>query len=909
MKKGITFFKFSDKVQNHFKRLFFCFAQRGGYLFFMKYTRLILFIGFIFNLIHISLAQTKVYQTQRLTNKSPVIDGKYDESAWDAVDWSGDFVQRDPNDGGPPSQNTEFKILYDDDNLYVVIRAFDSVPGEIVRQLSRRDKDDGDYLAISIDSYNDKQTAFSFGITSAGVQFDFMFVNDNIADPNWEAIYYTATIIDALGWTAEMRIPLSQLRFAKMDKHNWGINIFRYIYRKQELSLWQPVARTAPGLVSLFGELKGLDGIKPRREIELLPYSYAKASFDKKEEGNPFKTGQNYSGAVGLDGKIAVTNDFTLNFTINPDFGQVEADPAVVNLTAFETFFPEKRPFFVEGKNIFLFKLTGADSENNMNMPFYSRRIGRTPQLTLYPDSGTYVKAPEQTTILGSFKLSGKTKKGFSLGIVESVTQNEFATIDSAGVRHKEGIEPLTNYLIARASQDFNKGTTTIGGIFTATNRFIKEPQLEFLAEAAYTGGLNAIHFWKNKTYYLSGRAVFSSVFGSQQAINILQTSAVRYFQRPDNTYVTYDPTRTQLNGYGGTFETGKAGTGNWQYMSYFTFRSPGLEFNDVGFLKQADEIQQLFWLGYRKFKPFGVFRWASANFTEYLTWDFGWENTNKGLAFNMNGQFKNYYTAGAGINYAGTTLSRGELWGGPALLLPPVLSFNVYLETDSRRKIFFRLSTSHYFGQQDFSDSHKYTLAITYKPTNTLYFSLTPQYTSGFNQIQYVVNTAMNDEPRYIMASLNRKEYDLSMRVNVSLTPRLSIQYYAQPYIFAGEYSDYKRITDSRADEFPDRYHQFSNTEISYSETWNAYFIDEDSNGESDYGFYKPDFHYLQFRSNMVFRWEYKTGSSLYLVWSQGRTELEENGENNFGQYARELWNTEPRNDFMLKISYLIVF
>lgn len=875
----------------------------------MKFIQLFIQVGFTLCIFTNSYAQTREYQTQRSTDKAPVIDGRYDETAWDAVSWSGDFIQYDPNDGAKPSQETKFKIMFDDNNLYVVIRAFDSIPGKIVRRLSRRDTDDGDWLAISIDSYNDKQTAFSFGITSAGVQFDYMFVNDNVSDANWEAIYYTATTIDALGWTAEMRIPLSQLRFTKADKHNWGLNIYRYIYRKQELSLWQPIPRTAPGLVSLYGQLRGLDGISPRRDIELLPYTYAKATFDKKEDGNPFKTGQNYSGAVGLDGKVAITNDLTLNFTINPDFGQVEADPSVVNLTAFETFFPEKRPFFIEGKNIFNFKLTGVDSDNNLNMLFYSRRIGRTPHYTICPDSGIYVKAPEQTTILGSFKLSGKTRKGFSIGIIESVTQNEKAIIDSAGIRHKEGIEPLTNYLIARATQDFNKGITTIGGIFTATNRVIRESQLEFLPEAAYTGGINAIHFWKNKTYYLSGRAVFSSVYGSEQAINNLQRSPARYFQRPDNTYVTYDPTRTSLSGYGGTVEIGKTGTGLWQYLGYLTFRSPGLDFNDAGYLKQADEIQQLFWLRYRKFKPFGIFRWASANFTEYRTWDFGWENTNKGVDFNINGQFTNYFTAGAGINYAGTTLSRGELWGGPALLLPPVLSFSAYAESDSRKKIMFRASTSQYFGQQDYLNSHKYTLEITYKPINTLYFSLIPQFTSGFNRIQFVDYASVGNETRYVMASLSRKVYDLSLRVNLSISPELSIQYYAQPYIFAGKYSDYKQITDPKANDFTNRYHQFSHSEISYYEPWNAYMIDEDSNGEADYGFYKPDFHFLQFRSNLVFRWEYKRGSSLYLVWSQGRTDVAENGENNFGQYSRDLWNAQAQNDFMLKISYLIVF
>jgi hypothetical protein len=872
---------------------------------------LISFIFFCLSVCNIAAiqAQTKTYLTQKLTDKTPVIDGKYDETAWNKVEWAEDFIQREPNDGAEPSQNTRFKILTDDNNLYILIRALDSVPGEIVSRLSRRDKDDGDWLAVSIDSYEDKQTAFTFGVTSAGVKFDFMFVNDNVNDANWDAVYYTATSIDALGWTAEMRIPLSQLRFANMEKHNWGLNVFRYIYRKQELSFWQPIPLTAPGLVSRYGQLQGLDGIKPHRDIELLPYSYAKATYEQKDEGNPFKTGQKYSGTAGMDGKIAVTNDLTLNFTINPDFGQVEADPAVVNLTAFETFYPEKRPFFIEGKNIFNFKLTGADSDNNMNMLFYSRRIGRAPQFKLNPDSGIYVSAPEQTAILGSFKLSGKTRKGLSIGIIESLTRYEKATVDSAGVCHKEGVEPLTNYLIARISKDFNKGTTTIGGIFTATNRSITESQLEFLPDAAYTGGLNAIHFWKNKTYYLSGRAVFSSIYGSEQAITNVQRSAARYYQRPDYDYVTYDPTRTFLGGYGGTAEFGKAGTGNWQYLTYLTFRSPGLDFNDAGYLRQADEIQQLTWIRFRKFKPFGIFKWASANFTEYATWDFGGESINKGIDLNANGQFVNYYTTGVGFNYAGSTLARGELWGGPALLLPPILNFSAFAESDSRKKLLFRASTSHYFGQQGFYNSHKYSLEITYKPVNSVYFSLIPLYTKGFNQLQYVDETSFNSEPRYIMASLSKEVFDLSMRVNVSFTPELSLQYYAQPYIFAGKYNDYKRITDPKADEFIDRYHQFTAEEISYNESWNAYMIDEDHDGESDYGFYKPDFHYLQFRSNMVFRWEYKTGSSFYLVWSQGRTDLQESGESALGQYMNDLWDVHPRNDFMLKISYLVVF
>jgi len=876
----------------------------------MNFRTLYIFISFLFLSTAVS-SQSKVYQTKMLSQKAPVIDGNANDEAWSKVGWGEDFIQRDPTDGANPSQHTRFKIIYDNNNLYLLVQALDTFPKEIVKRLSRRDREDGDWVAISIDSYNDNLTAFTFGVTSAGVQFDFMLVNDNSNDANWDAVYYSATEINAEGWNAEIRIPLSQLRFAKKDSHSWGLNIFRYIYRNQEMSFWQPIARTAPGLVSLYGELNGINGIKPKRDIELLPYTYAKATYNKKIEGNPFEKGSRYTATAGMDGKISVTNDLTLNFTINPDFGQVEADPAVVNLTAFESFFTEKRPFFVEGRNIFNFKLTGADSENNQNMIFYSRRIGRTPHYSISTDSGEYVRAPEQSTILGSFKLSGKTKKGLSIGIIESATKNELALVDSVGIRRKMSVEPFTNYFIARASQDFGKGRSTLGGIVTATNRFFNESYLNFLPTASYTGGIDGVHYWKNKTYYISAKAVFSKIEGSKTAINYLQRAPARYFQRPDLTHVTYNPDRTTLEGIGGTLETGKAGTGNWQYMAYLTFRTPGLDFNDVGYLKQSDEIQQLFWLRYRKLNPFGKFRWALVNFTQYYTIDFGGNSINKGFDINTYSQFINYFSFGAGFNYSGNLLARGELWGGPALLLPGVSYGWGFLETDNRKKFIAKVNGSIQKGNNAYFEQEKINIELTYKPLNTLSISLIPQYTKGFNAMQYTIYTLnySNNESRYIMATLEREVLDLSMRINVSLSPNFSLQYYAQPYIFAGKYSQFKRITNPKASDYYQRFQAFDNQNIFYDNENDFYTVDEDKDQIVDYGFYNPNFHYLQFRSNMVLRWEYRRGSSLYLVWSQGGTDWGYEGDMQFDRYTNQMLKMDYKNVVMLKISYLYVF
>ncbi len=604
----------------------------------------------------------RVYITQSIgTAKAPVINGFIEEDVWDIVEWQGDFIERIPDENTPPSQQTKFKILYDDKNLYLAFRVFDTEPDKIEKRLSRRDGFEGDYMEIHFDSYHDLRTAFSFTVTAAGVKADeAISENGENFDESWNPIWYTKTNIDSKGWTAEVRIPLSQLRFGKSEEQVWGLQVMRRLFREEERSLWQRIPQDAPGWVSEFGELRGLFNLKPQKQIEIQPFLLAQFDTYPKEENNPFRDGNDFTFNGGIDGKIGVTNDLTVDFTINPDFGQVEADPAAISLDGFQIFFEEQRPFFVENKNIFNYQF--ADNQDNV---FYSRRIGRQPQG--YPDLGgnEFAKSPVNTTILGAAKFSGKTKNGWSIGILESVTAKEYAKIDHNGEEREELVEPLTNYFVGRLQKDFNDKNTFIGGIFTATNRKIEE-NLDFLRAKAYTGGLDFKHQWKGRKYYAEGNVVVSNVQGSKESITQTQESLTHLFQRVDAKHVSVDPNRTSLTGTGGKMEAGKSGGGNWDYNGGFIWRSPELELNDIGFLRQADVINQFTNINYQTLKPFGIFRKINVRLYQDSGYDFD-KNFNT-LQFRMNSgiEFKNNWGADIGLIGRPITYSNTALRGGP---------------------------------------------------------------------------------------------------------------------------------------------------------------------------------------------------------------------------------------------------
>jgi hypothetical protein len=853
------------------------------------------------------LSQNTSYTTQRTGTNPPEIDGKLEDAVWAEVAWGDSFTQRQPYDGKPPTFKTQFKILYDDINIYVGIRAFDDNPLTIVKRLTRRDESDGDIVEVTFDSYFDKLTGFQFTVNAAGVKSDAILTNDNNNDFTWDPIWFVKTNVDSLGWTAEMKIPLNQLRFSSKPEQTWGLQVFRLLYAKQEVSIWKYIPKEASGWVSLFGELNGIRNLVPKREIEVVPYTVVQSDRFEKEEGNPFADGSKNTLSAGVDGKIGITNDFTLNYTINPDFGQVEADPSEVNLSAFESYFEEKRPFFIEGKNIFDFKPTNGDGGNSSDNLFYSRRIGRIPHHSPDLSDNEYASVPDHTDILGAFKLSGKTRNGFSAGLLETFTQKEVAKIDLEGVERKEAVEPFTNYAAGSLQKDFKKGNTVIGGMFTATNRSITDSVLDFLPASAYTGGINFIQNWDNKAYAFRFNGIFSLVKGSEKAMLDLQESSTHYFQRPDRDYVPVDSSLKRLVGHGGTLEFAKNGKGHLRYMAWVTWRSPGLELNDIGYLRESDVVQQVFWAGYRIWEPFSIFRSMNFNFNQWSAFNFGGENLYKGGNMNANINFKNFWFFGTGINRDGKSLSMGDLWGGPGLRYEGGWNWWISVNTDYRKKLQFYANSSFYWGDVQSQTYKNYNAGFTYKPTNALSFSVSPFYSYGNTQTQHVTNEDVGDETRYIMASMLSESFGASVRVNLSLSPEISIQYYGQPFIFSGKYTEFKNITVPRAEKLGERFHLYTADELTYDEVENTYSVDENADGASELSFDNPNFNFFQFRSNFVARWEYLPGSSIYLVWSQGRTGDDENGNFRFAKNMDQLFAVHPQNIFLVKVSFRI--
>ena len=843
-----------------------------------------------------------------LDKHKPEIDGQLVEDVWEIGTWETDFVQRQPNENAPPSEQTAFKILFDAKYLYIGIRMYDQDPSSINQRMSRRDGFEGDWVEVSLDGNGDLRSAFSISLTAAGVRGDkIISMNGANEDPFWNPIWSAKANVDEAGWTAEMKIPFSQLRFGKSKSTSWGLQVRRKYFKEEETAVWQRVPLNASGWVSEFGTLEGLQNLGAQKLMEIQPYVVTSFESFQKEPQNPFKSKNKTTMTAGVDGKIGLSNDLTLDFTINPDFGQVEANPSAIALDGFQLFFAEQRPFFVENKEILNYQFSTPkiwSIYNNDNL-FYSRRIGGKPHGSAQQLSNEFVEAPERTTILGAAKFGGKTQKGLSIGILEAITATEYAQISDGTNNRARLIEPLTNYFVARVQKDFNNRNTFIGGILTATNRDLDEPLESLLHQNATTFGLDFFHQWNNRNYYVGANFIGSHVQGSKAAILKTQTSIPHLFQKPDASYAPVNPNRTSLTGHGGDIKIGKVGSGHLTFETGLTWRSPELELNDMGFMREADVIFNYAGIDYNFFKPFSVFRSAVIKYKHWIFADFGGRINFADWDMEMRGVFKNNWSANLGFFIQPHIYSRSLLQGGPRIKMPDQHGAYWGLGSDRRKKLSFYYNGWTKMGNSDSYFLLENSLALRYQPLDQFNISLSPSYTFTNKRLQYISTTQNGGASRYITARLDQKTLSLALRLNYTISPDLTIQYYGQPFVSTGKYKGFNYVQHPLANSFSEQLAFFDTDQLSEDASSGNYIIDEDRDGHTDYQFHNPDFSFVQFQSNLVLRYEYKAGSEIFLVWAQNASDYGMPSARFIEDVNQQLLGIRPKHTFLLKMTY----
>ncbi len=880
----------------------------------VKYIFLMILAGFV-----LGFASTPEFVKQLIavrTNEPIKIDGILSESVWQRPGCTA-FFQQDPNQGQPASELTEVWLAYDDEALYIAACMHDSHPDSIIARLARRDNDVGsDLFAVGIDSYHDKRNGYYFIVSAAGTLQDGILYNDDWSDGSWDGVWEAKPLITSDGWCVEMRIPFSQLRFEEKDKYVWGIDFERVIGRKKEQSYLVYTPRNESGSVSRYPDLIGIEHIKPPTRLEVTPYITERAEYAQHDAGDPFNTGSKYTSAVGADLKWGLGTNLVLEGTINPDFGQVEVDPAVVNLSDVETYFNEKRPFFLEGMNIFSFGQGGVNNYWNFNWSspslFYSRRIGRTPERVL--PNYDYADVPLGTHILGAAKITGKVVDGWNVGLIEAVTKREYAQLDTAGALWSLEVEPMTSYTIARAQKDFNDGHQGIGILLTSVNRFFDDTDIKTDvnedAQVAAVDGWTA--FDADKMYVISGWTAVSNVQGTRERMINLQESSSHYFQRPDAPEVSLDSSATSIKGYAGRFTFNKQ-KGNMLLNAALGFISPGFESDDLGFLSRTDVINYHVGTGYKWNDPTKYYRYFNIYGTVFSTYDFGGDATWRGVWWGIDYQLPSYDYLGLYYDYGFKSFDDFRTRGGPKMLNPVCYEWNFNYSSDSRNKYVYGAYWYAYEGHNGFS--HNLSLSVTMRPVSNISISFGPGYVLNSDQAHWIGNY---DDPfptttygeRYIFADLVYKELSAQIRIDWTITPTLSFQLFAQPLISSGIFTNFKEFVHPRSFDFL----VFGKDGSTITKNFNSdgslgsYDFDPDGSGPAQsINISNPNFNFVSLRGDAVLRWEYMPGSTLYLVWTQSRSDNLTDGTFNMGNSIDRLGCAKPDNIFMLKLTYWI--
>jgi len=797
----------------------------------------------------------KVITAIRINPYAPVIDGVLNDEIWHKAPASGGFLQKEPKEGNEPTEDTKIQVAYDDDAIYFGVTCYDKEPNKITARLTRRDGwVESDWMSVNIDSHHDHQTGNWFCVNAAGVLNDGQMFNDGWEDSSWNGVWEAKTSKNSEGWCAEYRIPYHVLRFSQKEEYVWGMNVIRYISRRSEKDFWVLIRQNENGWISHFGHIEGIKGINPPNHLEFAPFLVGRSTLLAKTEEKSDNT--DLFSSAGIDMRYGVTSNVSLNATVNPDFGQVEADPAQLNLTAFETYFAEKRPFFIEGNTIFSTPHPDIVGVTGVPDLFYSRRIGRQPEQFPIPDGSEVIEQPKSTTIISAVKLSGKTERKTAFGIVEVVTADEYADIErkitdpvtgsEQTKREKFRVEPMTNYFVGRVQQDVLK-KSTIGTMLTAVNRDGVAP--------SYVGEVDSHLILGEKEYSLDARLAGS------------QTGTIN----------------DRKNGYD-AFAYFYKFSGTFGGQLFLDARSPEFNVNDLGFVDRVNLIQSGMHLMAKIQKPWALARKSGFNFNTWSSWNYDSVNLAKGINLNNWNELKNYWFCSYGISREFEALDDMNTRGGPLMIRPAYIWGWIELGTDGRKLIILHPHTS--FNRTD--DGHSRGLgpgmSVDINLASNVQFSIGSGLSISNNFAQWVTNVDDNGDginDHYVFGKLKSCVFDVNTRLNVSFTTNISLQLYLQPFVAVGSYSNFKELARPSSYEF-----------IPYTK------LD-----------YNPDFISRSLRGNVVFRWEYRPGSALFLVWSQSRSASPSADDPVLRPYEniRDTFTDEGEDVFLAKLSYWI--
>ena len=840
---------------------------------------------------------------------APAIDGRLDDPAWAAAAVAAaGFTQRKPEPGRAATQRTDTRVLVDGDALYVGMRLHDSAPDSIVATLARRDYDGySDWAHVIVDSFHDRRTAFHFVVNPAGVKRDGFISGDTewSEDLGWDAVWDVATRRDSAGWSAEFRIPLSQLRFASAGGADggsvWGLQFGRDVARRGERSYWAPIPADVETFVSNFGTLTGVPVHEAKRRLEVAPYAVASARRSNDDFGNPFRPPSARSASIGADFKVGLSSDMTLTGTVNPDFGQVEADPSQVNLTGAETLFSERRAFFIEGLDLFQYNLSWGDWLFGNEQLFYTRRVGRAPQLD-FPDSARQTSASDLTRILGAAKLSGRTG-AWRVGLLSATTAEETGSYSHPAGIARQVVEPMTHYGVLRLGRDFERGESQVGFIGTSTNRRLEPASADVLHSSAFAGGIEGRRRFSNGKYGIAGYLFGSRVAGSPAAIARTQTSFHHLFQR-DPARLRLDSSATSLSGLASEVRFSKNGGGRSRVGLSAHVVTRGFDVNDLGFITRSNFVNTTGWVGRARMEPTKRTRLWGSFVNWWALWGLSGPERVAGVNWWNRVQLQNYWELIGLTEYHLEATSVSLLRGGPAMRTPARLSANYQIRTDPRRRSNWLFDLGGSPRSADGSWAARIGPGWTLRPVDRAEVQLQPMVEWRRTGTQFIDDVSTPGGARYLVGDLRQQTASLTGRASLAFTPTLTVQAYAQPFVSNGHFLRAGEVVRPGAPRAADRVRFFQASEIEPSADGQQVTYRTSGGGAT---IDNPDFSITNLNANVVLRWEYRAGSTVYAVWSQGRSEEAHDGRAGIGALNRELWRAPATNVLLVKWAHYL--